>query len=50
MTDKKLAREFVKKVGPLEQSKDSRDRKLATKYEAKLRKINRKIPPPRMKA
>lgn len=42
--DKKLARQFVKKVGPLEQSDNPKDRAAAMKAEKKLRKINKNIP------
>ena len=45
--DKKLAREFVRKVGPLEHSTDPRDRKAARAAEARLRKINASVPKPR---
>ena len=44
--DRKLARQFVAKVGPLEHSKDVRDRKAARKAESKLRKIIAKVPAP----
>ena len=49
MSDKKLAREFVKKVGPLEHSPNKKDRMRARKYERQLRHLNAKIPK-RMKA
>jgi hypothetical protein len=45
--DKKLARQFVAKVSPLEHSDDPRDRKAAKKAEAKLRKILPTIPKPK---
>lgn len=48
--DKKLARQFVAKVSPLEHSKDPRDRKAARKAETRLRKILKTIPPPRLRA
>lgn len=46
--DKKLAREFVRKVGPLEHSKNPKDRKAARKAEMKLRKVIKSVP--RMRA
>ena len=45
--DKKLAKEFVKKVSPLEHSKNPHDRAEAKRQEAKLRKINNNIPEPK---
>jgi hypothetical protein len=48
LTVKEIARQFVAKVGPLEHSKNSKDRKAARKAEMRLRKINRSIPRKRM--
>jgi hypothetical protein len=45
--DKKLARQFVHKVSPLEHSSDVRDRKAARKAESKLRRILKTIPKPK---
>jgi hypothetical protein len=45
--DKKLARQFVKKVGPLEHSKNPKDKKAAKAAERKLRRILPTIPKPR---
>jgi hypothetical protein len=47
--DKKLARQFVAKVHPLEHSDNPKDRKAARVAEKKLRRILRTIPA-RMKA
>ena len=44
--DRKLARQFVKRVSPLEHSADPRDRKAARKAESRLRKIIAKVPKP----
>jgi hypothetical protein len=44
MMDKKLGRQFVQKVGPLERSSNPRDRKAARRAESKLRKLNASIP------
>jgi hypothetical protein len=46
--DKKLAAEFVKRVGPLEHSENVQDRKAARKAESKLRKLNKSIPKKRI--
>lgn len=48
--DKKLAREFVRKVSPLEDSKDPRDRKAARIAEARLRRVLKTIPKSRLTA
>lgn len=45
--DKKLAKRFVAKVGPLERSRDPRDRKAAKDAESRLRKIIATVPSPR---
>jgi hypothetical protein len=45
--DRKLARQFVRKVSPLEHSPDVRDRKAARKAESKLRRILKTIPKPK---
>ena len=45
--DKMLAREFVKKVGPLEHSKSAKDRRAAKAAEDKLWKLLKTIPPPK---
>ncbi len=45
--DRKLARQFVLKVGPLEKSNDVRDRKAARKAESRLRKVIASVPKPR---
>lgn len=45
--DKKLARQFVAKVSPLEHSPDARDRKAARKAEMRLKRIIRSVPAPR---
>ena len=42
--DKKLAKQFVRKVSPLEHSEDPRDRKAARTAESKLRRVIRTIP------
>ena len=48
--DKKLARQFVMKVGPLEHSDNVKDRKAARKAESKLRKLIASVPPKRLSA
>ena len=47
MSDKRLARQFVKRVSPLEHSPDVRDRKAARRAETRLRKILKTIPAPK---
>ncbi len=42
--DKKLARQFVAKVGPLEHSKNPKDRKAARRAESRLRKLIASVP------
>jgi len=44
MADKKLAKQFVAKVSPLEHSKNPKDRAEARKAEKKLRKIIKQTP------
>jgi hypothetical protein len=50
MTDKKLAREFIRKVSPLEHSKNPVDRKNARKLEKRFRAVIRSIPKKRIRA
>ena len=45
--DKKLAKEFVAKVYPLEHSHDSQDRKTAVLIERRMKKLLKSIPAPR---
>jgi hypothetical protein len=47
--DRKLAREFVRKVQPLEKSPLKEDRRAARSAEKRLRRILRKIPKPQFK-
>ena len=46
--DRKLAKQFVKKVGPLEHSSDPKDREAARKAERKLKKVLKTIPKKRV--
>ena len=45
--DKALAKEFVKKVGPLEHSKDAKDRKAARRAEMGLWLLLASVPEPK---
>lgn len=45
--DKKLAKELVKKVGPLEHSNNPKDRSKAKKIESKVKKILHSVPKPK---
>lgn len=45
--DKKIARELVRKVGPLEHSNNPKDRAKAKKVESRVKKILRSVPKPK---